>query len=114
MSAAIEPWQVWWVNFDPVEGREQAGRRPAVVVSSRFHLALANGGVVTVMPLTTRERPGWLHRVRVDLPGKVSWAITEQVRTVAGRRLAGRAPLCRLTDDQVRDVRRVLARMLDV
>ncbi|WP_416211116.1 type II toxin-antitoxin system PemK/MazF family toxin [Frankia sp. Cr2] len=49
-------------------GREQAGQRPVLVVSSRFHLALTGGALVSVLPLTTRERPGWVHRVRIDTP----------------------------------------------
>ncbi len=37
----IEPGHVWFVDFDPVRGREQGEDRPALVVSSRFHLDLA-------------------------------------------------------------------------
>jgi len=29
---------VWFVDFDPVRGREQGKDRPALVVSSHFHL----------------------------------------------------------------------------
>jgi mRNA-degrading endonuclease toxin of MazEF toxin-antitoxin module len=29
MSPQIAPWQLWWANFDPKVGREQAGLRPA-------------------------------------------------------------------------------------
>jgi mRNA interferase MazF len=106
---------VWWLDFDPTEGREQAGRRPALVVSSRFHLALTGGALVSVLPLTTRERPGWIHRVRIDIPGKpAGWAITEQVRTVSAVRFAGRGPLYRLDAGQIAEVRAVLAQMIDL
>jgi mRNA interferase MazF len=115
VTAPLAPWQVWWTDFDPVEGQEQAGRRPAVVVSSRFHLTLTGGGLVSVLPLTTRERPGWLHRVRIGAGGKpVSYAITEQVRTVSRSRLTGRAPVWTLTSEQVNEVRTILSRMLDL
>ncbi len=103
------------MDVDPAEGREQADRRPALVVSSRFHLALTGGALVSVLPLTTRERPGWLHRVRVDIPGeRAGWAVTEQVRTVSAGRLAGRGPLYRLPAAQVAEVRAVLAQMIDL
>jgi mRNA interferase MazF len=43
-----------WTDFDPTKGREQAGRRPALVVSpSTF---TANTGAV-VCPITSRVRP---------------------------------------------------------
>ncbi|MEV4507722.1 type II toxin-antitoxin system PemK/MazF family toxin [Dactylosporangium sp. NPDC049525] len=47
---AVQPWQVWWVDLDPTEGREHAGRRPVLVVSSAFHLRLTGEALVTVLP----------------------------------------------------------------
>ena len=44
-----------WTDFDPTLGREQAGRRPALVVSPT---ALArNTGLAIVCPITSRIRP---------------------------------------------------------
>lgn len=110
----IQPWQVWWVELDPVTGHEQAGRRPAVVVSSPLQLGLTNRSLITVLPLTTRERPSWLHRVRLPHPGNGpdSFAITEQIRTVSRGRF--RSILWTLPPDQIATVRRALARMIDL
>jgi mRNA interferase MazF len=44
-----------WTDFDPTLGREQAGRRPAVVLSSAT--LFANTGFVIVCPITSRVRP---------------------------------------------------------
>ena len=109
---AIEPGQVWFVDFDPVRGREQGKDRPALVVSSHFHLALTMGHLVSVLPLTSVERPGWMHRVRVAAGG--GWVITEQIRTVSADRLRRHAPEITLTPAELDDVRRVLAQMLTV
>lgn len=44
-----------WTDFDPTKGREQAGRRPALVVSS---LAFTeHTGFAVVCPITSRVRP---------------------------------------------------------
>src|SRR5271170_3995867 len=44
-----------WTDFDPTKGREQAGRRPALVVSpSTF---TENTGLAVVCPITSRVRP---------------------------------------------------------
>jgi mRNA interferase MazF len=44
-----------WTDFDPTKGREQAGRRPALVVSpSAF---TKNTGLAIVCPITSRVRP---------------------------------------------------------
>lgn len=44
-----------WTDFDPTLGREQAGRRPALVVSPSA-LTL-NTGFAFVCPITSRVRP---------------------------------------------------------
>ena len=105
----IEPGQVWFVDFDPVRGREQGKDRPALVMSSRFHLDLTAGRLVSVLPLTTVERPGWLHRVAV---GEGSWVITEQIRTVSAERFRRHAPELALSSEELRQVRHVLTHML--
>lgn len=106
----IEPGSVWFCDFDPVRGREHGKDRPALVVSSKFHLNITGGALVSVLPLTSVERPGWLHRVRVSAGG--GWVITEQVRTLAVQRFRRPAPQMTLSQDELAEVQRVLARML--
>lgn len=108
----IEPGQVWFIDFDPVRGRKQGKDRPALVVSSRFHLDLTDRHLVSVLPLTSVERPGWLHRVGVSSGG--GWVITEQVRTVSADRFRRYAPEVTLSADELNEVRHVLAQMLIV
>jgi mRNA interferase MazF len=44
-----------WTDFDPTKGREQAGRRPALVISDATFSA--NTGLAIVCPITSRVRP---------------------------------------------------------
>jgi len=44
-----------WTDFDPPMGREQAGRRPALVVSSVAFTETT--GFAVVCPITSRVRP---------------------------------------------------------
>ncbi len=44
-----------WTDFDPTRGREQAGRRPALVVSPAAFTE--NSGRAVVCPITSRVRP---------------------------------------------------------
>jgi mRNA interferase MazF len=65
--------------------------------------------------MTTRERPGWEHRIRIAIPGKPDgYIITEQVHTISRDRLTGPAAVYRLNDQQITTVRRVLAKMIDL
>ena len=44
-----------WTDFDPAKGREQTGRRPALVVSAAAFTE--NSGLAVVCPITSRVRP---------------------------------------------------------
>ena len=44
-----------WTDFEPSKGREQAGRRPALVISARAFTAYT--GLAVVCPITSRVRP---------------------------------------------------------
>ncbi len=107
---AVRPGEVWFVDFEPVRGREQGKDRPALVVSSDFHLALTASQLLTVLPLTTVARPGWLHRLPVEAGG--GWVITEQLRTVSAVRFRRPAPEIALSAAELDDVRQVLTQML--
>jgi mRNA interferase MazF len=76
------------VDLDPVRGHEQAGRRPALIVSSDdFNTSPAE--LVSVLPVTSRHRK-LPSRVRITPPeGGLtveSWVICEQVRTISKKR----------------------------
>jgi mRNA interferase MazF len=84
--------EIWLVQFDPVVGHEQAGQRPALILSAdAFNASPAN--LVTVVPLTTKPRK-LPSRVRIGPPEgglrAESWVICEQVRTVSKKRLVSR------------------------
>ena len=88
----IEPWQVWLVDFDPVEGHDQAGTRPAVVVSSEFHLQVSGGRVVTVVPLTGSDRRSMFRPTVLNHNGDRTWVIVDQIRSVATSRFVRSTP----------------------
>ena len=47
--------QVWFLNLDPTEGREQSGSRPALVISvNAFNQGPA--GLVVVLPVTSKAK----------------------------------------------------------
>ncbi len=86
--------EIWWVSLDPVRGREQAGRRPALVVSiSTFNRGPR--GLIWVLPLTRTVRRYPFH-VEV-LPNESgmsdrSYIMCEQIRSISTTRLLDSAP----------------------
>jgi mRNA interferase MazF len=112
-SGVVSParGEIWEVDFNPTVGREQAGRRPALVVSDN---ALNSGprGLVVVIPLTGTPR-GLPTHVPVTPPEggltKLSLIMTEQVRSVSKNRLGRRyGMVAPATMDQVGRILRIV------
>ena len=82
--------EVWYVDLDPMQGRERAGRRPALVISVDAFNAMP-AELVTILPITTKAR-ALRSRVQVTPPEgglqRTSYVICEQVRTISIHRLA--------------------------
>jgi mRNA interferase MazF len=84
--------EIWLIDFGEPVGREQAGLRPAVIVSTD---ALNEGpsGVVLVVPVTLARR-GLPSHVEVEVGASgldhPSYAKCEDVKSVSDRRLISR------------------------
>lgn len=83
---------VWVANLDPTKGREQAGSRPCLVVSTdRFNAGPAD--LTVVLPITSRRKGIPLH-VPIAAPEaglKIdSYVKCEDIRSVSKSRLSRR------------------------
>jgi mRNA interferase MazF len=106
--------EVWLVDFGDPIGREQSGRRPAVVVSAD-PLNESRAGVVIVVPTTTTHR-GLPSHVELEPGGsgldEVSYAKCEDVKSVSEQRLIAR--IGTVTDQVTFDIGRALRFLLDI
>ena len=71
-----------WLAFDPQAGHEQAGHRPAVVLSSSAY----NGkiGLMVCCPLSTRIK-GYPFEVAVQVDGQPGVILSDQVKSLDWR-----------------------------
>ncbi len=80
------------MDFDPTTGREQAGRRPGLIISANL-LNESQAELVIAIPLTTTRRRIRSH-VQVDPPEgglrRTSYIMCENLRTVSKQRLLRR------------------------
>ncbi len=103
--------EIWQVALDPTRGHEQAGQRPALVVSvDTFNYGPA--GLVVVLPITSRHRGVPLH-VQVSPPEgglkRPSVILCDHIRSVATERLVRRlGTVSTATLTQVEDRLRIL------
>jgi mRNA interferase MazF len=89
-----EAGDVLWINFGNPVGREQAGRRPAVVLTSKAYNVKSS--VLVVCPIT-RTRRDWPFMVSLPPIGPiVGFVLVDQIKVIdpAARALsrAGRVP----------------------
>lgn len=97
---------MWNVDLEPIKGHEQAGVRPALILS-HDKLNHGPGELVVIVPITTRHRPV-MDRFRVQITppdgglSQVSYVIPEQVRVLSTLRLLSRYG--RLSAKKIADV----------
>ncbi|HEX8361926.1 MAG TPA: type II toxin-antitoxin system PemK/MazF family toxin [Longimicrobium sp.] len=80
--------EIRWADLDPVRGREQAGRRPVLILS--HDIFNERSGTVIAVALTSQpQRAGFpltLLLSTASLP-KQSWAKISQIRTLSTERI---------------------------
>ena len=85
--------EIWNADLDPTRGREQAGKRPVLVVSTdRFNEGPAE--LVVVLPITSKAK-GIPWHVALAAGGSTglrtnSFAMVEAIRCISRERLAKR------------------------
>lgn len=104
---------IWLVDFGTPIGREQAGRRPAVIVSDDL-MNTGPSGLVIVVPLTSRHRNLASH-VEIETGGgldEVSYAKCEDVKSISTDRLVHL--IGAVSDTEARQMTVILARLLSM
>ena len=97
-------WNIVYVYLDPVVGREQAGNRPALILSDDvFNESME---VVTVLPITTLRAGRRIYLNEVLLPVELSGLerpsiiLAHQIRTISQDRI--KRLVHQLTDEDTR------------
>jgi len=100
-----------WVDLDPVRGTEQAGKRPALVLTSRpFH---ENSRRAIICPITSNRAP-WPTKVLLPDGLQIKGAIlVDQIRSL-DRRTQGFRPAGRVPEYVLEEVRARLKELIGI
>ena len=81
----VKRGEVWWINFDPSIGGEVKKKRPAVIISNDTSNMYLNR--VQVIPLTSKTGRVYPSEAVVQINGKESKAMADQLTTVSKTRV---------------------------
>ena len=95
-----------WLTFDPQMGREQAGRRPALVLSPKIYNA--RSGLALACPITNQAK-GYPFEVAVPAGRRATGVILADRLKSIDWKVRRAEPLGRCPDDVMAEVRARLA-----
>jgi mRNA interferase MazF len=101
---------VVWISFNPQAGHEQAGHRPALVLSPQSYNRKV--GLVLLCPITNQIK-GYPFEVRIPAGGKVSGVVLSDQGKSMDWEARGASLLCSLPEKTVREVLSKIGVLLD-
>ena len=108
--ARILRGDIYWADLEPTKGREQAGRRPVLVISQEMFNS--HSGTVIALAITSQpQRAGFplTYALPETLLPKPSWVKISQIRTLSTERLGHR-----IAHVEETDVNRIIEGLMDV
>jgi mRNA interferase MazF len=83
--------EIYWADLNPVRGREQAGRRPVLILSNDL-FNRRSGTVIAVAITSQPQRAGFplTFPLPSDKLAKRSWVKISQIRTISVERIGKR------------------------
>jgi mRNA interferase MazF len=83
--------EIYWADLNPVRGREQAGRRPVLILSNDL-FNRRSGTIIAVAITSQPQRAGFplTFPLPSDKLAKPSWVKISQIRTISVERIGKR------------------------
>lgn len=101
---------IYWVNLDPTIGSEIKKTRPGVIVSNDAQNMV--GKRVIVAPATSVVNKIYPFEILIDIAGKKSKVMLDQIRTVDCQRLGGK--IGKLSLEEIEELDKALKLVLSL
>ena len=102
--------EVWWINFDPSVGQEVKKKRPAIIISNdRSNRYLKR---YQVLPCSSQVRKVYPSEVVLEIDGKDSKAMADQLTTVSEIRFVEK--IGTITEEEMKKVEEIIKIQLDL
>jgi mRNA interferase MazF len=105
-----EEREIWWVNFDPSVGQEVKKRRPAVIISNDLSNKYLKR--YQVLPLSSQIKKLYPSEVIIEIDGKKSKAMADQLTTVSELRFLNKIGDVKAVE--MEEIERIIRLQLDL
>ncbi|HEX4044896.1 MAG TPA: type II toxin-antitoxin system PemK/MazF family toxin [Gammaproteobacteria bacterium] len=102
--------EVWWVDFDPSVGGEIHKVRPAIIISNDASNKALNR--VQVIPVTSNTAKCYPCEAYVEIDGKISKGMADQIATVSKIRL--KTKIARISAQDMLEIERAIKIQLNL
>jgi mRNA interferase MazF len=109
-SEAVRRGEIYWVKLDPTIGTETKKTRPAIVISNDSQNRVGQRYIVA--PITSAVKTVYPFEVKININGKPSKVMLDQIRTIDHRRLGGK--LGQVSQEELSQVERVIKLVLHI
>lgn len=106
----MQKGEVWWVDFNPAIGGEIQKVRPAIIISNDASNKVLNR--VQVIPTTSNTAKCFPCEAYVEIEGKISKAMADQLATVNKLRL--KTKIGKISEQNMLDIERAIKVQLDL
>lgn len=108
----MKQMEIWWADLNPVQGSEQRGRRPVVIISGNTMNDHLDIGIVCPLSSKIKNFVGCviLRKDKANGLDQDSEIISFQVRTISKSRLVNK--IGQITEDELRQVKAGLNEIL--
>lgn len=101
--AKILRGDIYWADLEPVQGREQAGHRPVLVISHEVYNS--HSDLVIALAITSQPQRApfpLVYELSERLLPKNSWVKVDQIRTISAKRLGRK--MAHLDEEEVNQI----------
>lgn len=107
---SVKRGEIYYITNKNIDGSEQAGKRPAVIISNNLNNRFAT--IVEVVFLTTKNKKNLPTHVKISGTKQPSYALCEQITTMSKSKIG--KYITTIQDEEMKEIEKAIAISLGI